>query len=459
MNPTPNEPPRPLSPGAFGWDDPIPRPARKVKPPAAGREPARLSDTDRATLCARASLLDLLAADGVDVRREGNHYAARLRPDDKTPSCKVWPPGTGKRGADGWTWHDYGSGKGGDALAYLVDVRGLAFMDAARLLGEKGGWMPEALQGPAPAGSPPRKPAPRPEPPPQVEPVAVMNPDAQAAAVQIFLAELLAMNPAAAEGGRAYLRGRGCLPDGWPDLAFLLRGDDCPRLAALLAAGPDAPAMVQAGILKPAEAGRPPRLVWWDRVCLLVCMDRRGRAAYLVGRRMDWKPGTAGGKYLNQSTAAGAVRLPFGLPCAYAQDPALAGLLPAFPRSTAGDLLLVEGPLDALGAVALGWPAVAMLNRPQAAADYLNRDTAAARMLDPHLPALRDCRRVVVMPDRDEGPKGDEGKRLALRLVAWLRAAGCRAEAQTLPDLFPDAPAECKDLAELAELKGTARNV
>ena len=435
--------------------------ATRRTPTPTSREPLRLPPdwpNIRALLCARADFLAILAADGVEVKRNGNHYAARLRPDDKTPSCHVWPPGVGRSGHKGWTWHDYGDGRGGDALAYLVDVRGMAFMDAARLLGEKGGWMPEALQGYAPAGSLPRKPAPRPDPPPKGEAVDPMDPDAQAAAVQLFIAELLAMNPGAADGGRAYLRGRGCLPAGWPDTAFLLREEDRPRLAALLAGGSDAEVktMVQAGILYP---GRRHVLAWGKGpACLLACMDRMGRRAYLVARRLDWNPGD-GQKYLNQSTAGGAVRLPFGLPCLYAQDPALAGLLPAFPRSTAGDLLLVEGTLDALGAAVLGWPALAMLNRPQAAADYLDRTTAAARMLEPHLPAMRDCRRVVVMPDRDEGAKGDEGKRLAGRLVAWLRAAGCRAEVQTLPDLFPDAPAECKDLAELAELKGRARNV
>ena len=45
--------------------------------------------------------------------------------------------------------------------------------------------------------------------------------------------------------------------------------------------------------------------------------------------------------------------------------------------------------VHALGAAVLGRPALALLNRPQAAADYRDRDTDAARMLDPHLPALR----------------------------------------------------------------------
>jgi hypothetical protein len=171
-----------------------------------------------------------------------------------------------------------------------------------------------------------------------------------------------------------------------------------------------------------------------------------------VGRRVNWKKGDGAGKYINQPTGAGAVRLPVGLSSLLAAsgDPIACQNLPHFNPDKAGDLLLVEGVLDALGAACLGWPALAMLNRPQAARDYTDRDTAAAKMLTPHLPALRDCRRVLVVPDADKGEKGDEGKALARRLVAWLRAAGCRSEMKTLGDLCPEAPEDCKDLADVA---------
>jgi len=140
---------------------------------------------------------------------------------------------------------------------------------------------------------------------------------------------------------------------------------------------------------------------------------------------------------------------------------AAAGRLPGWPvklpPEKAGDVLLVEGPLDALGAAALGWPAVALLCRPQAH-DYRDRHGAAARMLAAHLPALRDVARVAVVPDADPGRKGAEGEALAARLVGWLRAAGVRrVDVATLADLCPDAPEGCKDLADVAEaaMKGS----
>ena len=79
---------------------------------------------------------------------------------------------------------------------------------------------------------------------------------------------------------------------------------------------------------------------------------------------------------------------------------------------------------------------------------------AAALMLTPHLPALRDLPRVLVVPDADPGEKGQTGEALAARLAAWLTAKGCRADVATLPELCPDAPPECKDLADVAATKG-----
>jgi len=426
--------------------------------------PHKLTDADRAELCRRVDLPALLAGDGVDVRKNGAAWLCRLR-DEGNPSCHVYPPGVGRYGAKGWTWHDYGTGKGGDALAYLVDVRGLDFLDAARLLAEKGGWMPDCLRdaGETAPRCPPR-PASKgglcpdtPPPPRPVEPPA-MPPDAQWMAAAVFLSALADLDPDAAPEGEAYLRGRGCLPHGWPEgVAYRLRADLCGKLAAHLAAMPEAPDLLRAGLLKPAEAGKPPRLAWWGDCVLLVCHDAEAWPVYLLARRLDWRDGNRPGKYLNQPCGGGAVRWPFNLPALYHA----AGRLPAWPVKLppehAGDVLLVEGPLDALGAAALGWPAVALLCRPQAH-DYRDRHGAAARMLEAHLPALRDVARVAVVPDADPGRKGAEGEALAARLVGWLRAAGVRrVDVATLPDLCPDAPEGCKDLADVAEaaMKGS----
>ena len=415
--------------------------------------PARqkLTDTDRAELCRRVDFLAVLAGDGVDVRRNGTAYLCKLRPDERTASCHVYPPGVGKLGADGWTLKDYGDGWGGDALAYLVDKRGLPFADAVAELCRLGGWTPASWQT-RPLDAPARPPAaPRPAAGPAVPPT--LPPEAQARAVALFLDALLAADDEAGRDGALYLAGRGCLPPGWAGGAWVLRAELCRPLADALAATPEADLLTRAGLLKPPAAdGKPPRLPWWDRVALLACHDAGGRLAYLVGRRLDWTAGDRWGKYINQGTAGGAVRVPCNLPALYHA----AGRLPAWPvkpqPDKAGDVLLVEGPLDALGAAALGWPAVALLTRLQAH-DYADRDGAAARMLEAHLPALRDVRRVRVVPDADPGPKGAEGEALAARLVGWLRFAGVRADVARLVDLVPDAPEGCKDLADVAKAR------
>jgi len=416
-------------------------------------EPHKLTDADRARLCGAVDLLAVLQADGVDVRRNGAAYVCKLRPDERTASCHVYPPGVGKLGADGWTLKDYGDGWGGDALAYLVDKRGLAFVDAVAELCRLAGWTPPSWQKRGLAGPRTALNAPTPPPPPPRAPtVPTMDPESQLDAALAFVCALGDLVPDAAALGDAYLAGRGCLPAGGAVGCWVLPADACKPLAVQLATGPEADLLTRAGLLKPAADGKPPRLPWWDRVALLGCYDAAGSLAYFVGRRLDWTDGDRWGKYINQGTAAGAVRWPFNLCALYHA----AGRLRCWPvepdPDKAGDVLLVEGPLDALGAACLGWPAVALLTRLQAH-DYADRDGAAARMLEAHLPALRDVRRVRVVPDADPGPKGAEGEALAARLVGWLRFAGVRADVARLVDLLPDAPEGCKDLADVAKAR------
>jgi len=280
-----------------------------------------------------------------------------------------------------------------------------------------------------------------------------MDHEAQLDAALAFVSAVETACPDADRQGDAYLASRGCLPDaGGAVWCWVLPADACKPLAARIAASPEADLLTRAGLLKPAADGKPPRLPWWDRVALLGCYDAAGSLAYFVGRRLDWTDGDRWGKYINQGTAGGAVRWPFNLCALYHA----AGRLRCWPvepdPAKAGDVLLVEGPLDALGAACLGWPAVALLTRPQAH-DYADRDGAAARMLEAHLPALRDVRRVRVVPDADPGPKGAEGEALAARLVGWLRFAGVRADVARLVDLVPDAPEGCKDLADVAKAR------
>lgn len=416
--------------------------------PPPYHKPLHLDQTDRAELCRRADFPALLAADGIELKKNGAAFVCAMR-NERTPSCYIYPPGVGRYGAAGWTWHDYGNEKGGDVLGYLVDVRGLDFLDAARLLAEMTHYWPEGLQ---PAENDPAKRATRPErppthavTPPQNEPPR-MTMEEQGLAVFTLLATLSEIHPDTQRLGAEYLAGRGVLPRGWPSwTAYHLPAEACAPLAARLADLEGAANLARAGLLK-LEAGKAPRLAWWGENVLLVCHDGEAEPLYLVARRLDWAAGDRYGKYINQPCAAGAVRWPFNLPALYAATGNLPGWGYDFTRS---ELLLVEGPLDALGAAVLGWPAVALLNRPQAHG-WNDRNGAAARMLEVHLPAMRSLPGVYVVPDNDPGEKGQTGYALAARLVAWLRAAGVKADLQTLGELCEHAPAECKDLADVA---------
>ena len=400
----------------------------------------KLSDPERARLCADVAFLDVLAADGVDVKKNGNHWICKLR-DEQTPSCHVYPPGVGRRGADGWTLKDHGDGWGGDALSYTIDKRGLPYLDAVADLARRTGFTPECLQGRDVNAGTATDAKPKPEPPAPAEPAGPpsMSLDEQAEAAAIFLRAVADLGPNTHTEAAAFLDMRGCLA-AWPEpRAFVLNAAQCKALVPVLANGPKVDLLLRAGLLKPPADGKPLRLAWWDRVLALACECPNGRPAYFVARRVDWRAGDKLGKYINQPCTAGAVRLPFGLPKLY--------------QAADKDVLVVEGPLDAMAAGVLGWAAaVALLTRPQAHG-YQDRRGAIVKMLDPHLPALRAARLVRVVPDLDAGDKGAEGQALAARLVGWLRAAGCHATLSTLPELYPDAPADCKDLADIAATK------
>jgi hypothetical protein len=274
--------------------------------------------------------------------------------------------------------------------------------------------------------------------------------------VDLLLA-LVELYPEAVRAGDAYLAERGVLWAGGPGAAALrLPSEVCDPLASMLEKN-NRDRHLRAGHLK--EKNGKTRLAWWGDCVLFPCRNEDGAPLYLIARRLDWKPGDRFGKYINQPTAAGAVRCAYNMPALYQ----CAGHKPmgrlqwqTLDPVRGRDLLLVEGALDALGAGALGWPAVALLSRPEARGWT---DTgAAAAMLEEHAPALRDCDRVLVVPDADEGEKGRVGIEKAAGLVAWLRGVGARAELATLTDLCGPLPEGVKDFAELAKHKGTAKH-
>lgn len=420
---------------------------------AAKRPP--LSAGERAELCRRVDFPALLRAHGVQVPAKGLGQPVKCAiRNERTPSCYVWGPGEGSKGEKGWTWFDYGTGEGGDALGYFMDKAGLELWDAVRLLSDSCGFRPEGLDATPSNGAsrPTVRPSPAPAPIAPPEP-QLMPADQQANACKVLLEALTDIYPAAEDEGMHYLRRlRRVLPDGFPSVAWHLPPEIEAELTARLVALPERDNLLRAGLLKPAEDGKPVRLQWGEwagSVILIAHHNAQGEILCFIARRYDYKPGDALGKYLQQTYKRGAHRLPFGLPTLY--RPRWLAWEPA--QAHAGDCLIVEGTLDALGAACLGFPALGLSLRLQAR-NYRDDQTAIPRMMEAHLPALRDRHRVLVMPDND--PKEEtarQGVAMASRLVANLRAADVRAELVTLQELAPDAPADCKDLADLAAHK------
>jgi hypothetical protein len=275
--------------------------------------------------------------------------------------------------------------------------------------------------------------------------------------VDIYLHELAKVYPTADIEGEKYLQLRGVDCSPYKNHAFHqpkfigLSGPDLvetPLLAALTEKHADL--MIEAGLVKPAEDGKPMRLQWgaWaGDIVLIVHYDEEARPLSMIARRLEHKEGDELGKYLQQTYRRGAKRIPFGLLSLY--RPQWFQWKPA--PEHARELLIVEGPLDALGAAHLGWPALALNMRPQARG-FTDQSSAAIKMLDDHMPALRDCVRIGVMPDKDtDKDKAETGIMLAGKLAANLRAAGCRAEVLQLHELGFDLPDGCKDLADLAK--------
>lgn len=419
---------------------------------------ATITAEERAELCRRVSLLDLMTEDGLEVRQAGGHWLVKLRREENTASCRVWAPGTGREGHKGWTYYDFGSSAGGDTIAYLTDPlgRGMAYIDAIRFLAERGGWTPPGLG----TANDDTATAPRTAPPRQAETTSapVMPSDEQADAVSLFLSALCSVDAEAWQGGAKYLRGRGCLPAGWPRGDVVLLRDEAmaPLAERLRGMGKDVTNLLErAGIIRDAT-GQP---IWRDAAALFVCRREDTAPVYLLGRRIHWQPGDSLPKYFNQKTAGGAVRWPFNLPALYATAgqarPQEVIGMPAWPRLK-DTALLVEGAADALGAAVLGWPALAMLSRPQARG-HRDDSSACMRMLKPHMEALALFRRVLVVPDDDGGGKGDDGLTHAAQLAAALTAQNIEARTATVRELVPHAPHEVKDLADAARASQSSR--
>jgi hypothetical protein len=414
----------------------------------------RIDPGDLAELGHRADFPAMLQGFGVEVRRQGANLVCAIR-QERTASCQIYAPGQGRMGHKGWTYWDFGNNEGGDIFDYLNKHQGMAFIDAVRYLADLTGFRPAGLDA-DPFGA--AKPIPKAKPMPVRPQIPAMPPDEQAEACRIYLDALCEVYPNAKDEGAVYLGpskmhgGRNVTPEGWPAIAYHQPPEIEDDLTKALL--PHADLLIRAGLMKPADDRGPVRLQWgafYGMLILLAHHDERGRTFALSVRRYEWRDGDRFPKYLHQTTERGARRIPFGLISLY--RPTSLAWRPA--PEHAKELLIVEGPLDALGAACLGWPALGMGGRVQASGAK-DTHSRTATMLEPHLPALRDLQRIAVLPDNDaDQAKAAQGIALAGKLVALLRAGGCRADIITLDQLGIPIPPGCKDVADLAAIRQT----
>ena len=417
----------------------------------------RIDPGDLAELGHRADFPAMLQGFGVAVRRQGANLVCAIR-QERTPSCQIYAPGQGRMGHKGWTYWDFGSNEGGDVFDYLTKHQGMPFLDAVRYVSELTGHRPAGLGENKAGASKPRAKAVQPAPPAKIE-TPSMPPEEQAEACRVYLDALCEVEPMSETAGAAYLgpnpahRGRNVLPKGWPSIAYAQFTDNEGALTEALI--PHSDLLIRAGLMKGADEKGPVRLQWggfYGTLILLAHHDEKGNVAGLNARRFDWQEGDRFGKYLYQKNEHGARRVLFGLPMLY-----LPSWLAWRPSSDhAGELLIVEGQLDALGAACLGRAALALGGRVQAsgASDTHSR---TATMLEPHFTKLREMKRILVLPDNDaDKAKAAQGFALAGKLVAMLHAEGCNAEVAALDKLGLSIKEGCKDLADVAAVREPA---
>jgi hypothetical protein len=413
----------------------------------------RIDAADLAELGCRADFPAMLQGFGVEVRRQGANLVCAIR-QERTASCQIYAPGQGRMGHKGWTYWDFGNNEGGDIFDYLNKHQGMDFLDAVRHVADLTGYRPAGLGDDRGGAS---KPRPKARPIMPVRPqIPAMPPDEQAEACRIYLDALCEVEPASTDSGAAYVgpnpahRGRNVLPEGWPPIAYAQFPDnESARTEALM---PHSDLLIRAGLMKGADEKGPVRLQWggfYGTLILLAHHDERGRVAFFAVRRYDWYDGDRFPKYLRQTTERGAQRIPFGLASIYRPAPMTWRPAPEHAK----ELLIVEGELDALGAACLGRSALALGGRVQASGAK-DTHSRTATMLEPHLTALRDIKRILVLPDNDaDRAKAAQGIALAGKLVALLNAEGCRAEIASLDKLGFAINEGCKDLADVAAVR------
>lgn len=186
--------------------------------------------------------------------------------NEKSPSFYVYEDG----------YHCFGCGAHGDAVGFVMQSQGLQFREAVDLLaGEAGLDVPKA------------------------SPEAAVEEQRRISlqAVLEAAAELYQRRLASADGerARAYLEGRGLTQDTITRFGLGWSGEGRGQLAAALhAQGITPDLLVEAGLMRDSEDGRPPYDMFFNRVMFPI-RDRQGRIASFGGRILgDGQP-----KYVN----------------------------------------------------------------------------------------------------------------------------------------------------------------
>ncbi len=404
---------------------------------SAGR--LHLKHDDRIALCHEVDFPRFLEVElGVSLVREGSMLTC-LSPlrEERTPSCRIYPPGVGKQGARGWTFCDFGGAdnESGDALGLAIGALQLSFSHAAYRLAQytpdPSAWGSEASQR-------------RPVAPRVAVEIPVIPPALQRLGVAAMLSAVAAEVPDSITRGCDYLRARGASDQAINLLgpAYHIPNAEASRAITtrLLADSNAVNAAWHAGLVYflPNSDRKECRLMWETDggVVLMPCLSRDGVTPfYMTGRRLDWQPHDEAPKYRGQSMRHGAQRAPYGLP----------SLMQAAHENA--PMIICEGATDVQGAVTLGMHAIAMLCRPNA---YGIEDSTspAARQLTWLLADLRACSEIIVLPDNDDtADKTLAGINCATRLVEWLCYRGGNARIGAMSDF---GFGQFKDLSEAA---------
>lgn len=208
-----------------------------------------------------------LVARRVQLKKSGRNWTGCCPfHNEKSPSFYVYDDG----------FHCFGCGAHGDAISFVMQTQGAAFIDAVAALA-------------AEAGMDVPRPSPRAI---EAEQERMGLHDVLEAAQAEFVSRLRMPEGAA---GLAYLRGRGMSDATLAKFGLGWSGDGRGSLTAALARhGIEPGPMEEAGLLRPVDDGGPARELYWGRVTFPI-RDRRGRVISFGGRTLgDGKP-----KYIN----------------------------------------------------------------------------------------------------------------------------------------------------------------